>query len=251
MKLTIKLVMMTCFIAPFLHGNEPKTIESIFTEIFHEKTWITNVKDKPSISGEGSNLVQTAIIRQELPTVFHELGITSMLDAPCGDFFWMRKVDLGSINYCGADIVRPIIEKNSKEFTDSTHKFVLKDIIHDNLPQTDLILCRDCLVHFSFENIIKTLINFQKSGARYLLTTTFINQSRKNIDIKTGAWRPLNLEKPPFNFPKPLRIILEQCTEKAHYADKSLGLWAINDIFKNIDPKILMSSTIPYDPTRD
>ena len=34
-----------------------------------------------------------------------ELALTLVLDVPCGDFAWMRHVDLGDAAYVGADIV--------------------------------------------------------------------------------------------------------------------------------------------------
>jgi hypothetical protein len=53
----------------------------------------------------------------------------------------------------------------------------------------------------------------------------------ENEDITTGDWRLLNLEKPPFNFPKPLQLLNEQCSEGGgQFCDKSLGLWRVQDI---------------------
>jgi hypothetical protein len=100
-------------------------------------------------------------------------------------------------------------------------------------------MCRDCLVHFSFKDINAALINLKRSGSKYLLTTTFprvlINQY-----ITTGAWRPVNLEKAPFFFPKPLMIINESY-HKGKYSSKSLGLWRMEDIVINdVDKSYIM-----------
>jgi hypothetical protein len=47
----------------------------------------------------------------------------------------------------------------------------------------------------------------------------------------TGDWRPLNLERPPFNFPPPAELLAEGCTEaEGRFLDKCLGLWAIKDL---------------------
>ena len=52
-----------------------------------------------------------------------------------------------------------------------------------------------------------------------------------NIDIVTGDWRPLNLERPPFGFPPAHELINEQCSEgNGAFRDKSLGLWRIADL---------------------
>jgi hypothetical protein len=46
-----------------------------------------------------------------------------------------------------------------------------------------------------------------------------------------GKWRPLNMQLPPFNFPNPICIINEKCTEgEGEFKDKSLGLWRLKDI---------------------
>jgi glycosyltransferase involved in cell wall biosynthesis len=71
---------------------------------------------------------------------------------------------------------------------------------------------------------------FKKSGATYLLTTTFVNR-RLNEELKETFWRVLNLQQPPFNFPKPILLVNEGCTEDGDlYSDKSLGLWLLKDI---------------------
>jgi hypothetical protein len=91
----------------------------------------------------------------------------------------------------------------------------------------DLIQCRDCLPHLAYEDIFRVMRNFRRSGATYLLTTTFEHHP-ENTDIATGDWRPLNLERAPFHFPGPLRIVNEKCKEGGgKYADKSLALWKI------------------------
>jgi hypothetical protein len=86
------------------------------------------------------------------------------------------------------------------------------------------------LVHFSFSDVKKTLLNFKNSGSNYLLTTTYVDRG-VNRDIRTGGWRALNLELPPFNLPKPLRIIKEEnLDDKGIYFDKCMGLWDLSKI---------------------
>jgi len=104
------------------------------------------------------------------------------------------------------------------------------DLIRDRLPKVDLILCRDCLVHLCFADIVRALDNICDSRSGFLLTTTF-TERRENHDIATGQWRFLNLEAAPFTLPRPLKVINEGCTEgEGVWGDKSLGLWRIADI---------------------
>src|SRR5262249_44319665 len=94
----------------------------------------------------------------------------------------------------------------------------------------DLVLCRDGLVHLSAADIWRALRNFRRSGADYLLATTFIGD-RVNVDIATGEWRPLNMQRPPFAFPAPAALIDERCRHTGGiYADKRLALWRFEDL---------------------
>ena len=174
------------------------------------------------------------IIIKEIPLLFKDYNISTMLDIPCGDFYWMKEVDLKDIEYIGADIVDEIIKKNNEEYSKSNLHFKKLDLLKDNLPNVDLIFTRDCLVHLSFEDIFNALTNICNSNSKYLLSTTFTERTNNN-DIKTGQWRTLNLEVEPFFLPKPIKIINEGCTEnEGIYSDKSLGFWKISDIRKSL-----------------
>jgi hypothetical protein len=201
-------------------------MENIFIEIYNKNYW----GDKDTISGTGSNLIQTKLIIESIPNILKEYKISTILDIPCGDFYWMNNVNLNGINYIGADIVKELIEVNTRKYESFNISFKKLNLIEDELPKVDLIFCRDCLVHFSFENIYKSITNICNSHSKYFMTTTFIERE-KNVDIETGQWRPINFETYPFHFPEPRKIINEGCTENNNiYSDKSLGLWDINDI---------------------
>lgn len=202
------------------------TNKDIFTDIYLNNKW----RDKDSVSGSGSNLIQTQTIREELPEIIKKYKIKSILDIPCGDFYWMKEIDLKDVNYIGADLVTEIINKNIKKFKKSNIDFKIIDLLSDTLPYSDLIFCRDCLVHFSFKDIFKALINIKKTNAKYLMTTNF-DERNSNINIATGSWTPINLCNPPFNFPEPILIIMEKCTEGDNrFSDKALYLWETNQI---------------------
>jgi SAM-dependent methyltransferase len=182
-----------------------------------------------SSSGTGSNLEQTWAVRERLPALLRELGVRTLLDIPCGDFYWMTEVDLGGVEYLGADIVPEVIAANRERYGGALgRRFVTLDITRDPLPRADLILCRDCLVHLANREARHALENIKRSGSTYLLATTFTSRP-ENPDVVTGFWRPLNLELPPFALPKPLLTINENCPE-IDFPDKSLGLWRIESL---------------------
>jgi SAM-dependent methyltransferase len=199
---------------------------SKFISIFHNQGF----GGQKSVSGPGSELLQTQVIRREITRLIDELESKVVLDAPCGDFHWMKEIKLDVERYFGVDIVPELIKQNNQKYAYEGIIFLVRDIIKDRLPKADIIICRDCLVHLSYKDIFRALENFKNSESEYLLTTTFTSLHR-NRDIITGLWRPLNLQASPFNFPEAIKIINEQCTEEdGRYSDKSLGLWKIDSL---------------------
>ncbi|WP_441236900.1 class I SAM-dependent methyltransferase [Bradyrhizobium sp. 930_D9_N1_4] len=184
-----------------------------------------------SVSGLGSEDPATAAIREELPPLLRQLGARSLLDAPCGDAGWIGRMKL-DVDYTGIDIVPSLIEANNQRVArgEVSGRFVMADITRDALPPADVILCRDCLVHLSFDNIACAVANFRASGARFLLVTTFPEWDA-NRDCEDGDWRALNMERAPFNWPVPRALINERCEEGGGgWRDKSLGLWRLDEL---------------------
>ena len=203
-----------------------KSAKDVFTIIYNRNHW----NEKESVSGAGSALSQTKIIINEIDSLIKKLNIKTVLDLPCGDFNWMRFVDLKNVDYVGADIVKELIASNSKRYQTNNIQFKTIDLISDQLSCYDLIINRDCFVHLSFDDILKCIQNIKQSKSKYLLTTTFTNR-QLNEDITTGSWRTLNLQINPFRFPEPKIIINENCSEQDYkYIDKSLALYLIEDI---------------------
>ncbi len=160
-----------------------------FTEIYRNNGFEGTV----SLSGGGPDLMQTKIIRKTLPEIFLKYEVEVFLDASCGDFYWLNTVDLSSIKlYIGVDIVKEIIRNNKKKFGKNNIRFKVTDLTKDKILKADLILCRDCLNHLSFEDSIKVIKNFQNSQSKYLLMTTFSGRT-ENENLYDKIWRPLNL----------------------------------------------------------
>lgn len=191
-----------------------------------------------STSGVGSELAATTTLRQGLSALLRRLEVRELLDLPCGDFTWMALMDLGGIRYCGADIVPELIAVNTARYAEPDRiSFLRLDLVTDPLPAADLILCRDCLVHLSFAHIDAALDNIRRSGARWLLTTTFLHLE-SNQDIEDGDWRPLNFQCAPFAFPEPEAVIVEECDEAGgDYADKALALWPVAQLPDRASPR--------------
>lgn len=173
--------------------------ENMFTSIYTQHLW----PGDETRSGEGSTLSYTASIRSALPEMFAKFGIKSVLDAPCGDFNWMRELmnSCPDIDYTGADIVRPMIDQLQQSDTGINRRFVHLDITQDQLPTADLMISRDCWFHLSQELVGSVIRNFADSDIKYLLTTTYYNDgSWTNVDLNVGGFHPIDLLAEPYNF---------------------------------------------------
>lgn len=174
--------------------------EAVFTSIWRNNYW----GSAESLSGGGATLQYTENLRQKMPMLFHEYGIKTVFDAPCGDMNWMQYVlKNAEFSYLGGDIVAEIVEKNKITFKNQNVDFVKFDITADTFPTADVWICRAVLYHLSNRDICLALTKFIDSNIKYILTTNCVTDyAHINEDIATGDWRSVNLTLPPFNFPK-------------------------------------------------
>ena len=170
------------------------SLQSRFSTVYHQNKWGSN----ESASGKGSELINTRLISDLLPSLVKELNIETLLDLPCGDFNYMKEVCLGC-NYIGADIVPELILSNKEKYKNIDFRCL--DITNDSLPSADIILVRDCFVHLLNADILKAIQNIKDHSIKYLLTTSF-PMVRSNIEIGEGTdpqFREINISIHPFN----------------------------------------------------
>ncbi len=178
--------------------SKAESLQDRFTMIYERNAW----GSRESASGIGSTLDFTESIRNFLPVLLQKFEINSVFDAPCGDFNWMKLIDLTGITYVGGDIVSPLIVDLQKKYSAPTVTFIQLDITRNPFPKSDLVLNRDCLFHLSYSDILAVLGNFTTSGSRYFLSTSHDNEvGFVNSDIQSGDFRPIDLFAVPFNFP--------------------------------------------------
>lgn len=203
-----------------------KAPRDVFSGYYKTNKW----GDDESRSGKGSNLAATEGVRALLPPLLSELNIQSMLDLPCGDYHWMRHVDLGIESYTGGDIVEDMIAENARQHARDGVAFQVIDLIEGPIPTHDLIFTRDCLVHLSSDHVKAAIRNIKASGSTWLLTTTFPDRGQ-NDEISTGQWRLIDLQKPPFDLPQPHKLIPEGNEHvRGQGKNKMLGLWRVSDL---------------------
>jgi hypothetical protein len=187
-----------------------------------------------SQSGPGSALVETQGIREGLPNLIKALNVRTLLDAPCGDFNWMKSV-VKSVEseldaYVGVDIWKAVVEQNQNLYGGTKNiQFLVSDIVNSSVPKADLIVCRDCLVHLSFQDGLRAIANFKSSGSRFLAATSYWDIT-ENVDCTTGSWRKVNLEFPPYSLGSPIASIVERGPRCVYGADdygKLLRVWPL------------------------
>jgi hypothetical protein len=209
--------------------NERMTMDSlgtdnakqVFTNIFRKNWW----NNGESRSGWGAELKRTVSIRTELAVFVRRHSIRSLLDAPCGDFHWMRHVQWPTgFKYIGADIVPDLIVDNRSKYPGI--EFIELDVLHDRLPNIDVWLARDLMIHFPDIAVRSALNQFRRSTIRYLLTTTYPN-AEHNTDIRYGQVRHLNLCAPPFGLPAPFAVLREDDDPNT---GRVIGVWRRSDI---------------------
>lgn len=212
--------------------QEKNTREKIFTKIYETNHWGST----ESRSGPGSEMRQTKGLCLNLPRFFKKYDLKSILDIPCGDFNWMKHVDMSCLDsYVGADVVEELIQKNSIANRDKKLSFQKMDIVKGPLPKVDLVFTRDCFVHLSNNEVLSAIENIIRSNSKYFLSTTYPDH-KSNTDTTMGKWRPINLTKHPFNLPQHIDSIdTDFRDEGRNHPGNTMELWIIEDIKKSME----------------
>lgn len=198
-----------------------KRIGARFTEI-----WRTNAWGSPETrSGPGSTLAQTEVLRRRLAELLGQLGVRTLVDAGCGELNWMSRISDSLQIYLGFDVVEElIVDLRQRYQARKNHFFNVADVTQHVLPACDAILCRDVLTHLNHPLVQDALANFRKSGARFLIATTF--PRGRNDPIRIGGWQPADLCAEPFRLPPPRMLLSEELQNSV----KSLGVWALEEL---------------------
>jgi len=174
-----------------------------FSEFYGRNAWGC----EETVSGAGSSLKSTEKFRGELSALISELGVKSILDCPCGDFNYMREVNLDGIRYVGGDIVDDLIMLNREKYSAPNVDFEVIDLSKDKLPKCDLIVVKDLFLHLYIEEVQLCIENIRKSGIKWALLDhdhfTIINKSPLT---RNGDHR-YNLTIEPFELHAPLKTL--------------------------------------------
>ena len=110
--------------------------KKIFTSIYESKHWVQDddmlPKEYISVSGHGSNIntEQFFNLSKNFNEIIELYKIKSILDMPCGDFMWIKKIVKDKkIKYLGIDIVDQLIDDNNKKYQSQNINFLCYDIV--------------------------------------------------------------------------------------------------------------------------
>jgi 2-polyprenyl-3-methyl-5-hydroxy-6-metoxy-1,4-benzoquinol methylase len=204
------------------HLFRPTLVER-FSAIYQNRVWL-NDRPSGSLSGLGSELVNTDKVRRELQPLLTELNTQTLLDVGCGDFLWMKEINL-VCHYIGIDIVEDVIVANDKVYASETRRFQKLDATMDALPKADTVLCREVLFHLSFADIWRVLANIKRSQAVFLIATNDTGL-KYNADIESGDFRLLNLLRAPFHLPLPSTSIPDDRLSRG----RTLSVWKTSEL---------------------
>ena len=220
-------------------SNLRGTPREVFAEIYRRNIW----GFQETVSGSGSTLHYTQKLRHGLPGLLSDLSIRTLLDLPCGDFHWMSKIELPVAHYIGCDIVPRLVQTARSKYGRPDREFRTIDLCNDPLPDADLLLCRDCLIHLSEDMNFLAVTNILRSNIKYLLITTY--PDGRNRSIRSGDWFTLNLNAAPYNFPPPIRVLDDWVPP---FDRRQLALWEIENLRHALGDAVRPTSHYRFQP---
>jgi hypothetical protein len=207
----------------------------VFGDIYKAGLWRLDI----SLSGAGSDRKVAAPYVQYVLDTVAKNDISSVLDIGHGDWEMWPPHSFEGIDYTGVDVAGGLSEQVAARYATPSRKFRSLDAVQDPLPQADLVLLKEVLQHLSndeIEAVLRKLTRYRmviicsdikhpswrwwalRDGSQALLGGRFrafasrfkgaVRASDENADIDAGGYRPLNLEKAPWDLEKlGLRIV--------------------------------------------
>jgi len=153
--------------------------------------------------GPGSTVEACKPILEALPRWISKFEVKSIVDLGCGDWNWMKHLDLSGIQYDGFDVVEFFIAGNRKYETRNI-RFHHADILEAEIPTSDLVICKDVLGHLPNDLVLKVLDKVKGKARLLAASTSVVWPSSKRVGMRVGAFSPIDLEGKPFNVGIPI-----------------------------------------------
>ena len=177
--------------------NRQTALTNTFNRIYAEGTWGKDVSGRGT-SGTGSTLEITREYRAYVEDFIKKHGVTSVVDAGCGDWGFSSAMNWGDASYLGVDIASDVIDTVRKKHESGKIKFQVGDITEE-LPAADLLISKDVLQHLSNELVHKFIRNNLRKGKyKWVILTNDRGSAPQNLDTLPGGYRAIDLAAPPF-----------------------------------------------------
>lgn len=157
-----------------------------------------------SLCGSGSWKKQARDARDFIQEKIIEHRFETIIDLGCGDWNWMEEIDFQGAQYLGIDCDEQMIRDNSSKYGSDQIRFQVGDIFSIDLPEVDLVICRDVLFHVRQE-LSSSLIEKLKARDRLFFISTSFNRQPSNQEprqyckIEDWGYYRINLLTEPFN----------------------------------------------------
>jgi len=155
-----------------------------FSKIYQSRAWGPD----EFYSGSGSELTFAKKYRETIRRFVEAHQVKSIVDLGCGDFRVAEAIGLDErIRYVGCDIVRDLVDRNTRVFGRSGVVFKCLNIVEDELPDGEVCLIRQVFQHLSNREIMRVLKKC--SVYKFVLVTEHLYVgpgSRPNVDKPHG-----------------------------------------------------------------
>lgn len=180
-------------------------LQDAFTNIYRTHSWRSS-----SRSGPGSEPKNTKRYRDVIEKLLRYHSIKTVVDVGCGDWASSKLVDWGQVEYTGVDVVPDLVAHLNREFGNDKRRFIVGNLVEDELPSADLCIVKDVLQHLSNASVHQFLRDqlprfksaLVTNDTRRIPLTHLLRPwkiKKANSDIASGETRPLQLTRPPFS----------------------------------------------------
>ena len=190
-------------------------LATVFDRIYQVNYW----RGTESRSGQGSGTDATKELAVRLVDLVAALGVTSVLDVGCGDGFWMPPLP----GYVGVDVSAVALRSARARHPEREYLFDEGSAY----PRCQLVIARHVMQHLSLAEGTRLLSRVRASGAQWLLVTTYLMGSNK--DVANGRVFFPDLRAQPFNLGEPVSLLEDEGGAPAGLLCR-LGLWPISAV---------------------
>ena len=168
----------------------------VFSDVYERDLWNGG-------SGPGSAPENSEVYRRFLQEFLDGFDYpVKVVDLGCGDWRIGELMDWSGVDYVGVDVVPEVVEANRRRDTPDNVSFVCLDALVDDLPEGDVLVVKDVLQHWPNADVLRLLDAAEERFTFTVVTNDVSSKShpaKVNSDIALGDWRPIDIERAPFD----------------------------------------------------